>query len=489
LCTIANPGGYAWSRTGGTGAAVTLSNATAQSPTFNAPTLTAGDPAVTLIFDLIVTDDDGATSAADSVTITVNSGPTVGITGVPASINGPAGFDATITFSKDVTGFVAGDITVTGGSVSALSGGPAVYTATIAASGSGDFSIEVPADVATDGSGNGNGGSSVSTATNVIAQTTQDEISDFLQSQANAILGTTPNVIGYLNGGGVASRNFNLNATNGDFRLNFNGSLLTTGSTKNFTGKTDVWASLLVTRSEASTTAGEFAIGYLGAHRFVSENLLVGGMVQFDYGSETDSATTSSGAGRGFMVGPYIAGKIGTTGLAFEAQARWGRSINTISPIGTYSDEFETERWMARVRLEGSQISGKTTITPNINIAYFGERQAAYTDSLSNAIAAQTITLGEAVIGSEFKRNFILADGNFVQAHFGVSAVTNFSATSTSSSQAFPLGNGRIRGRVNIGAATTTQNGWSLSARGFFDGIGVSGYQSYGGTLKAEKSF
>lgn len=480
---------YAWTRNGGTGAAVTLNDATAEMPTFTAPTVTAGDPSVTLIFDLVVTDDDGADSTADSVTVTVNGGPTVVISGVPTEINGPAGFDATITFSKDVTGFLIGDITVTGGSVTALTGGPSIYTATIAASGTGDFSIEVPADVVIDGSGNGNASSNLSSATNVITETTQDGVSDFVQGQANAIFSTTPNVGGFLNGGGVASRNFNLNATNGVFRLNFNGSLLTTGSSKNFAGKTDVWASLLATRSETSTSTGEFIVGYLGAHRFVNQNLLVGGMVQFDYGSETNSATTASGTGRGFMVGPYVAGKIGTSGLAFEAQARWGRSFNSISPIGTYTDAYETERWMARVRLEGSKVSGATTITPNVNIAYFSETQAAYTDSLSNLIAAQTVTLGEAVIGSEFKRSFTLAGGNYAQAYFGLSAVTNFSVSSTAGSQAFPLGNGSLRGRLNIGASTSTVNGWSLSANGFYDGIGVTGYRSYGGTLKAQKSF
>ncbi len=72
---------YKWSRNGGSGGAVTLSPSdTAQSPGFTAPTLTPTDTALTFIFDLVVTDNLGLTSSADSVTITVlppaNQAPT-----------------------------------------------------------------------------------------------------------------------------------------------------------------------------------------------------------------------------------------------------------------------------------------------------------------------------------------------------------------------------------------------------------------------------
>lgn len=57
---------YAWSQTSGT--SVTLSSASAQKPTFTAPATMDG---TTLVFSLVVTDNNGATSTADTVSIQV----------------------------------------------------------------------------------------------------------------------------------------------------------------------------------------------------------------------------------------------------------------------------------------------------------------------------------------------------------------------------------------------------------------------------------
>jgi Zn-dependent metalloprotease len=60
---------YTWTQTDSTGNAVTLSSTSASKPTFTAPDVAS---AVILIFSLTVTDNDGLTSTADTVRITVN---------------------------------------------------------------------------------------------------------------------------------------------------------------------------------------------------------------------------------------------------------------------------------------------------------------------------------------------------------------------------------------------------------------------------------
>uniref|UniRef100_UPI003999A855 PKD domain-containing protein n=1 Tax=Roseovarius halophilus (ex Wu et al. 2025) TaxID=3376060 RepID=UPI003999A855 len=71
---------YAWTQTDSSGRTVTLSDSEAAQPTFAAPTLGANDAAVTLTFELVVTDDKGNASSADTVDITVtppaNTAPT-----------------------------------------------------------------------------------------------------------------------------------------------------------------------------------------------------------------------------------------------------------------------------------------------------------------------------------------------------------------------------------------------------------------------------
>ncbi|SEP27248.1 hypothetical protein SAMN04490248_1643, partial [Salinihabitans flavidus] len=89
---------YAWTRTGGTGNAANavLSDTTAQNPTFTDSSLIPGDGPETHIFQLVVTDDDGATSAPDTVEITVSAPSDVAATA-------DAGPDASVASGASVT--------------------------------------------------------------------------------------------------------------------------------------------------------------------------------------------------------------------------------------------------------------------------------------------------------------------------------------------------------------------------------------------------
>ena len=95
-----------------------------------------------------------------------NTAPTVAITGVSGTVN--AAVDATFTFSESVTGFEAGDITLTNADASAFAQpDPAapVYTAKITPKAAGEFSVAVAAAVAQDAAGNDNAAATTVTAT------------------------------------------------------------------------------------------------------------------------------------------------------------------------------------------------------------------------------------------------------------------------------------------------------------------------------------
>ncbi len=106
-------------------------------------------------YTVTVSADDGVNSAVTGTfTITVAEAVTVAIAG-PADAQDGA-FDVTITFSESVAGFAQSDVTVGNGSVTALSGSGASYTATITPAASGTVTVDVPADVATSAAGKGN---------------------------------------------------------------------------------------------------------------------------------------------------------------------------------------------------------------------------------------------------------------------------------------------------------------------------------------------
>ena len=257
---------YAWTAPAG----VTISDATAASPTFTAPTLAAGDADQTLTFELIVTDSLGLASTADTVTITVVSGPTVTLSGGPEAITNTDPFTVTATFSKDVTGFdqLASDVIVTNGSVTGISGGPAIYTLTITPTGNGDVSITVPVVAAQDNVGNGNSASNTLMIGNQIVEITQEQIAGFMLTRANNLASNQPGLTRFLMGEGCG--NFNLSATNGS------------GSVSGCVTRGNTWAEI----TSAWSGDGSYTLGTLGAHEFLSPNLLVGGMVQFDYADD-----------------------------------------------------------------------------------------------------------------------------------------------------------------------------------------------------------
>ena len=106
-----------------------------------------------------VTATDGTTIQTYTITVhraADHTRPTVAITSEAAAPLTEA-FTVTITFSEPVTGFELEDIRVTNGRASNfLEISPQEYTATITPDGSGEVRVEVPEEVAEDGSGNGN---------------------------------------------------------------------------------------------------------------------------------------------------------------------------------------------------------------------------------------------------------------------------------------------------------------------------------------------
>ncbi len=140
-----------------------VSNGTASSfagsgASYTADITPTSDGFVTVeVLDAVAQDAAGNDNAASEEPFSIEfdgTQPELSITTVSSDVSGP--FEATFTFTEDVTGFELADIIVDNGAASALSGSGAVYTATITPDAPGPLFIDVAAGAAVDAADNDN---------------------------------------------------------------------------------------------------------------------------------------------------------------------------------------------------------------------------------------------------------------------------------------------------------------------------------------------
>ncbi|MCF6305245.1 MAG: Ig-like domain-containing protein [Rhodobacteraceae bacterium] len=417
-----------------------------------------------------------AASAADltgnantaSNTLTASADPTppsVWITGLPDTIAGPVIFDATINFSEPVTGFEQAEINISGGVVTAFSGSGATYIATVSASGVDDLTMSVSASVAQDAALNGNEASGLFTSENVIAEQTSANIAKFMLTRSNALLSNQPDLAGLLRGGGAPQ--FSADITNKGGIVAFDSGM-----------DGPVWARLNANWATDIGAESQYVFGAFGGYSMLSENLLIGGMLQFDTLTEVDGAATTSGMG--WLIGPYFAAKLPDQPLYFEGSLLYGQTRNTISPIGTFTDAFSTERWLATLGVSGEIERSQLVLLPFLDAKYTSDAQAAYIDGLGNPIAAQTIALAQVSAGLDFE----LALSAATMLNGGVSGVWSYS-----SGNAVDPGYEGGRARFELGVNRQVGMAGNLGLSGFYDGLGLEDFESYGVELRFRAEF
>lgn len=215
------------------------------------------------------------------------------------------------------------------------------------------------------------------------------------------------------------------------------------------------WATLQGSWTTEGSAEMSFGLLSFGGHLVQDDDLVIGIMGQIDSARSEDGDATLSGTGA--LVGPYAAARLG--GLIVDGRLLWGRSENEISPLGTYTDSFSTERFLATLALSGEMAVGEATLIPVLDYGYLEERQESYVDSNSNPVAAQTIRLGELSAGLDW-RVPLDADG-------ATQLTGGLSGTRTLEGAADP------RGRLDLGLRHAAGNGVNIDIGGFYDGIGA----------------
>ncbi|MHA3979377.1 Ig-like domain-containing protein [Halovulum sp. GXIMD14794] len=457
---------FAWSAPGG----VTLSDASAAQPVFTAPELEPGDPDEVLTFTLTVS--DGTASASATAEITVRAAVTVTISGLPEQIEGPGEHTVSVVFSRPVTGFEAEDISVEGGAVTTLTGEGARYSATIRASGQGDLVVSVPRNAARDEDRIGNVASNVLRSLNMVVERTSELIAAFMQTRGNNLVSNQPDLAGLLTGNGGGG--FSGVITRGQTTIDF---VTDPGS--------PVWGVLRGALTEEGDTDSRYVLGVVGTHAEVRPDVLVGAMLQFDYAlSREDEARIE---GYGWMAGPYFVARHPSQPVIFDGRLLYGQTYNEAEPLGTYSDEFTTDRWLAQLAVTGEIEAGRWMVYPLFDVSYTTDAQRAYTDSLGNRIPAQDYRLASAELGADLRYQLSEVPGRSALIG-GASGILAHSSGSGAAGVLEPSHDG-FRMRLELGYERAWANGGRFAISSFTDGIGADGYQSYGMDARLELRF
>ena len=331
--------------------------------------------------------------------------------------------------------------------MTALSGSGANYTAAVSATGSADLVMSIAAGVAQDLAGNDNTASATVTATNTTAVEASELVAQFMLGRANALLANQPGLAGFLRGG---AGHFNAEISREAGAVSFDSGYAS-----------PIWARLNANWSSNAGAESTYVHGVLGGHSKLSDNLLLGGMLQFDVQNEVNGAATIDGSG--WLIGPYFVTKLPSQPLYFEGSLLYGQTQNEASPLGTYTDSFSTERWLATLGVSGAIEREALTLLPFLDAKYTSDAQAAYVDGLGNPIAAQSIGLAQVSAGM----NFEMAISAATSLNGGVSGVWSYS-TGSAVSPAFEGG----RARVELGVTHQTSASGSVVLSGHYDGRG-----------------
>jgi hypothetical protein len=456
---------------------------------------------------------------AMSVTGFDSTPPTVAITGVPTTANGD--FRATFTFNEEIkpATFTIDDV-IAGLSANAtaedlqIDTANTTFSALIKPVASGPVTVSLPANRVTDVAGNGNVASGTSTSQFASPQdVAQQQISEFVAARHGLIMQNRPSTQRRLSrfsetgiAGGESISAFGITVANpARFALAFEGnemsfamrsdriapvfSAISAGdgmdTVDEYANDTRItfWTEGRITLfDDDATDDGRFGIVHAGVDYLVNERVLLGFSAQVDWLSQDNAANGGGLNGVGWLAGPTLTLQV-QDNFYVDLAAALGQSYNDINPLGTYTDEFTTNRLFLSGGLIGDFEVGLFTIQPSLSFSYIVEEQEAYTDSNAALVAAQTLSQGEVRFGPRIARTFMLVGGDQLSTFISFDGVYTFGDAGDYADGTLAADIIGFTGATELGATYATRHGLALTVAGNYGGIG-SDSSLYGGRLR-----
>ena len=507
---------YAWINTGETGDSAALSGADTAQPSFTARTLQAGDADVTHSFSLTVTDEAGIESEAETVTVTVMA---------PNAIQDVVpNFAPVAEAALQEVAALEVDILVSKSELTVQEGGSGTYRVRLGQSPGQEVNVEATSaheDIALEKqrfvftAENWNSWQDVRVNTVADFDTENDKaeiqhrfvtqgvtrgqsgvvtitllregdlilspVGDYLTSRATALLNNQPGLSNFLRQDETTPDENNgvtIHATEG--RLTLDGGFIRNG----------VWGE--VTGSYVNNESGDTksVLAAFGVHRKYSENLLAGAMLQFDLADQALAGQTGTIDGTGWLAGPYFAARHGSQPLYFEGRLLYGQSENDIRfidrDLGVRTGSFDTTRLLAQLRMEGEVAVSDRENGPQLilyaDASWMEEKAEAFTDRSGNRVPGQTVSVGQLEFGSNVEVPITMSQG-------AMTFVGGLGLVYSNTEGDHVTSGSRSRGRGEIGFSYDLDENVSLDFESFYDGIGTSGHESYGLSLRANMKF
>ena len=118
---------------------------------------------------------------------------------------------------------------------------------------------------------------------------------------------------------------------------------------------------------------GHVGVLYVGGDYRITNNMIVGALVQFDWAKDDSGVLASKVDGNGWMIGPYLSAQIHEN-IYFDLRAAWGRSTNDLDLAGV-TGGFDTSRWLVKGALAGNWYHDAWRITPSAELAYVDRKR------------------------------------------------------------------------------------------------------------------
>lgn len=497
-----NPLTYQWTQV--SGPAVTLTNPNSANPTFVAPNVNGTQ---NLVFQLVV-NDGTVDSAPDTVTIAVRAVGTITI------IQRVQGADGTFSYTSDVNSLTGNIVTANGVGQRAATlvpaGSHSVTAADARAAGYALISIACNDGDSVVNLANRNVAIALSPNENLVctftSANTRDAalvaISNFLTARNAALLANRPDLQrrldrleGVIPSGGSASIaglpipgsghlpvSFNMtgNRAHATTSLGMLGAAAKSGRrSKPF----DIWAEAYFASLDYDRHEGNFRVIYTGADYRVSPDLLVGVLAQFDDFDIKGARIAGSADGHGWMAGPYVTARLAPH-LYADARAAWGKSDNTVSPLGTYVDGFKTSRSLYSGSLIGQfDLGSAAQFRPEVTVRYLEERQHGYVDFYGVTIPSQTVGQGDISFRPRLHYTTAVGNGWALRPYAEAEGIYTFGLDRQN------VLTDSLRMRIEGGADLFSASGLRFGLSGFHDGIGSDGFKSTGARISVSLGF